>query len=156
MFSSKAAPAFGRRLFLIGILGSGLGSLFFLLKGLASFLGAALPQAEPDRIGLGAWEGLKQNESGPVYRSGVWLVRDERGWYGLVNTCTHLGCHPSLDSARGELACPCHGSRFNLKGQVLKGPADRPLNRPYLWKGTDGQLWADLRQPVGDLFRVRS
>lgn len=40
--------------------------------------------------------------------------------------CTHQGCTVSPNGS--ELDCPCHGSRFSaLTGQVLNGPASRPL-----------------------------
>jgi Rieske Fe-S protein len=47
--------------------------------------------------------------------------------YALNLTCTHLGC--TVTVTPGEIVCPCHGSRFDLKGNVLKGPAERPLAR---------------------------
>jgi Rieske Fe-S protein len=28
-----------------------------------------------------------------------------------------------------RLVCPCHGSEFSFEGQVLEGPAERPLRR---------------------------
>lgn len=40
--------------------------------------------------------------------------------------CTHLGCR--LDRVvGGQIACPCHGSRFFGDGRVAAGPAARPL-----------------------------
>ena len=36
--------------------------------------------------------------------------------------CTHLGCRINRVDGN-QLVCPCHGSRFNLEGQVLHGPA---------------------------------
>jgi nitrite reductase/ring-hydroxylating ferredoxin subunit len=154
LFSKTTLPP-GRRLFMAGILAGGLVSLFSLFKGLASFLGAVLPQTDSGRMALDAWEILQQKGNGPVYRKGLWLVRDELGWYGLINTCTHLGCRPVLEASGKELVCPCHRSRFNLQGEVLRGPAVRPLKRPFLWKGADGRLWADLHHFVGTLFRIK-
>jgi ubiquinol-cytochrome c reductase iron-sulfur subunit len=49
----------------------------------------------------------------------------------LIGTCTHLGCLPKqrFEAASAEMGptwpggffCPCHGSRFDLAGRVLKG-----------------------------------
>jgi len=40
--------------------------------------------------------------------------------------CTHQGC--IVAPKEKELACPCHGSRFNAEtGEVIEGPAARAL-----------------------------
>jgi len=42
--------------------------------------------------------------------------------------CTHMGCTVAPSDAK--LQCPCHGSQFDaLTGKVLRGPAQKPLNR---------------------------
>jgi len=42
--------------------------------------------------------------------------------------CTHKGGPIKYDEKTGELACPWHGSRFDVKtGAVLGGPAKSPL-----------------------------
>lgn len=40
----------------------------------------------------------------------------------LTAVCTHVGCTVSNFSG-GQLICPCHGSAFDLNGNVLVGPA---------------------------------
>lgn len=42
--------------------------------------------------------------------------------------CTHLGCRINKIE-NGKLICPCHGSEFDLNGNVLKGPASKPLTK---------------------------
>ncbi|MDD2581963.1 MAG: Rieske (2Fe-2S) protein [Desulfuromonadaceae bacterium] len=55
------------------------------------------------------------------------LLRDDAGFYALSLVCTHLGC--TVTVSEDALSCPCHGSRFDRLGKVLRGPADRPLTR---------------------------
>jgi cytochrome b6-f complex iron-sulfur subunit len=51
------------------------------------------------------------------------------GRFHVLNpTCTHAGCTVGLYApANRGISCPCHGSFFDISGQVLNGPADRPL-----------------------------
>ncbi len=43
--------------------------------------------------------------------------------------CTHLGCAYHWDDNRGDFLCPCHTSIFGIDGEVISGPAPRPLDR---------------------------
>jgi Rieske Fe-S protein len=46
----------------------------------------------------------------------------------VSRVCTHEGCTVNLPASAGAtLDCPCHGSRFRTTGQVVNGPASRPL-----------------------------
>jgi ubiquinol-cytochrome c reductase iron-sulfur subunit len=71
--------------------------------------------------------------------------------------CTHAGCPVGLyRAAVAELLCPCHQSTFDVVhgGEVLSGPAGRPLPQLPIEVGQDGYLVAmsDFREPVGPSF----
>ncbi|MEA2387834.1 MAG: hypothetical protein QOG41_607, partial [Thermoleophilaceae bacterium] len=58
----------------------------------------------------------------------VGVYRDEAGGVHAVSLrCTHLGCLLRFNSAERSWDCPCHGSRFDVDGEVLEGPAVHPL-----------------------------
>ena len=52
---------------------------------------------------------------------------DETTFKALSRVCTHQGCTVNWQSANNRFECPCHLSRFNNSGQVINGPATRPL-----------------------------
>jgi cytochrome b6-f complex iron-sulfur subunit len=59
----------------------------------------------------------------------VLIVRQSRTTYlALSMQCTHLGC-PVNVPVQGVLTCPCHGSQYDLGGEVRRGPAQYPLGR---------------------------
>jgi nitrite reductase/ring-hydroxylating ferredoxin subunit len=59
-------------------------------------------------------------------RTGVYRDRDG-GLHAVSMRCTHLGCLVRFNAAETSWDCPCHGSRFDVDGAVLEGPAVRPL-----------------------------
>ena len=60
----------------------------------------------------------------------VAAFRDEVGELHVVSAaCTHMGCQVKWNSAELSWDCPCHGSRFDVDGCVLHGPAVTPLAR---------------------------
>ena len=73
---------------------------------------------------------LAPGEGGIVSLDGdtVAAFRDEDGSLrALSPTCTHLGCRVSFNTAERTWDCPCHGSRFDLDGHVIQGPAVKDL-----------------------------
>ncbi|MFC5451185.1 FAD-dependent oxidoreductase [Paenibacillus aestuarii] len=75
-------------------------------------------------------EDLKNDEGAVVRvvgeRAGAY--RDQEGHLHIVDTtCTHMGCEVEWNHGERTWDCPCHGSRFSYKGEVLEGPAKEPL-----------------------------
>jgi len=78
------------------------------------------------------------------------------GFQCVSDVCTHLGCSykpfgppdpvPNPDGSQYKVVhahCPCHGSVFARDGQVLGGPAPRPLPFYQMSLTADGRLRVD-------------
>ena len=63
-------------------------------------------------------------DDGPVaaYRDGEGEV------HAVSAVCTHLSCNVQWNDAERSWDCPCHGSRFDVDGTVIDGPAVEPLS----------------------------
>ena len=58
----------------------------------------------------------------------VAAYRDKNGASILRSpVCTHMACEVRWNTAERTWDCPCHGSRFTPRGDVLAGPAESPL-----------------------------
>jgi Rieske Fe-S protein len=82
-----------------------------------------------DDIGL---KDIKPNEGKIIEFEGekFGAYRDENNIIHFVDAeCTHLGCMIKWNNDEKSWDCPCHGSRFTYEGEVLNGPANKPL--PY-------------------------
>jgi len=81
----------------------------------------------------------------------VYIVRAREGYfYALSAVCTHLGCITNWKPEQGGIACPCHGSKFDVAGNVTGGPAPRPLPRFAVTLDDEGQLVVDKAVVVGE------
>jgi cytochrome b6-f complex iron-sulfur subunit len=132
----------------IGI--AALGSLGVSLDFLAPKVLLELPR----RFVIGVLANMQPNSVifDPEHR--LIVFRDKQGYfYALSAVCTHLGCIVEWKEAgipghpEGVIACPCHGSIFNKTGDVIKGPAPRPLDRFKLYL-EDDRVIVDMTETV--------
>jgi len=78
----------------------------------------------------------------------VFVIRLAMGFWALSSVCTHLGCITRYQPDRKIIACPCHGSRFSLEGDVLAGPAPRPLHRLQMSLSDRGSIVVNTASEV--------
>ncbi|MGA5557989.1 FAD-dependent oxidoreductase [Streptomyces lavendulocolor] len=97
------------------------------------FIGDRLPGAHADST-----DDIPRG-GGAVVRVGgrrVAVHRDDAGsLHGVSARCTHLGCIVHFNDEECAWECPCHGSRFDVDGKVVQGPAVRPLEQMDVEEG---------------------
>jgi menaquinol-cytochrome c reductase iron-sulfur subunit len=80
-------------------------------------------------------------------KASVWVVANKDGSLTAFSPlCTHLGCAYSWEPKEEKFACPCHGSFFSKTGEVITGPAERPLDR-YEVKVEGSRIWLGPIEP---------
>ena len=84
----------------------------------------------------------------------LFVFNSPEGFYAISSVCTHLGCNVKRTAAGFE--CPCHGSRFDENGRVVRGPVPAPLAWYGLSLSPRGELIVDLDHRVAPDFRLKA
>ncbi len=127
------------------------------LFGLFGQAGVALfrffkPRLEPGTFGSKVVAGqVDEFQSGTVnhvQKGRFYISRLEDGSFlALWHRCTHLGCTVPWRENEGQFNCPCHSSIFNTVGEVVSGPAPRPLDI-FPIEIQEGQVVVDTGTPI--------
>ncbi len=124
-------------------------SLLVLLTGLLAVMGTwglgrfsffNIGRHKPREVSKDVLDKLQPNMPLHVPDAGAWLLKrnDQELLTAFDDRCTHLGCRPKWNPTRGLFECPCHGSEFDLAGNVKRGPATTPMQRLFL-DASDGE-----------------
>ncbi len=70
----------------------------------------------------------------------IFVVRQQNLIKVVSGVCTHIGCTLRWSDERKRFECPCHGSMFSENGNVMTGPAGRPLPWYEVSVAPDGRL----------------
>lgn len=116
------------------------------LFGLIKFLGYQSAPLQPVRFTLKLPADYAAGSVTGVPEARAYILRDAKGLYAISAICTHLGC--TVNIAGENYECPCHGSKFNGTGHVLKGPATAPLDRVELTLSPEGLVVIDTSKRV--------
>jgi cytochrome b6-f complex iron-sulfur subunit len=109
---------------------------FFTPKRLGAF-GGTVPAGTVSDYALGDVKIIREGK--------FYVARVPEGFLALYWKCPHLGCtvpwadqDPAMPGPpgagdlaftdKGRFKCPCHGSIYNRYGQIIQGPAPRPMD----------------------------
>jgi len=127
---------------LVGLFGQTAAGLFQFFK----------PRTESGAFGgqvvAGAPDEFKPGTVNHIQQGRFFISRlEDGGVLALWQRCTHLGCTVPWREDEGQFHCPCHSSLFNVKGEVIGGPAPRPLDI-FPVSLQDGKLVVDTSHPT--------
>jgi Rieske Fe-S protein len=108
------------------------------LSGLWRFLAYQPDPAPPTTFDLGLPEAYLPGSRTLIPEAQAVLVREENDFKALSLICPHLGC--TVELTKTGFDCPCHGSRFNASGALLKGPAVKAMQILRLELNSQGRL----------------
>lgn len=145
--SRKDSKRLSRRKFL-GIATAGATALS--LSGLVTwFIRVFWPDVyyEPlKRVKIGSLEDFPPGTWKRFDTENFFVFSDEDGLYAISGVCQHLGC--VVSRTKEGFQCPCHGSRYDKRGEVIGGPAPRGLPWFRIEQDVDGTLVVDLTKEV--------
>lgn len=72
---------------------------------------------------LGTVGGFAYKDNIIIFRTG------DNSYLALSKVCTHSNCTITYDHGNNRLPCPCHGSTFDINGNVTNGPANSNLKK---------------------------
>jgi cytochrome b6-f complex iron-sulfur subunit len=95
------------------------------LGALLQFLGHTTEPQEPTEFDLGPTSNYPIDSRTILANVPAVLIHTSSGFSALSLVCTHLGC--TVKQKSEGFTCPCHGSQYSEDGQVVRGPAQKPL-----------------------------
>lgn len=103
--------------------------LFFCLSFLFPGQSKDKETQAPKIVDAGLVSSFEPGSVTPFVRGQFYLVHFKTGGFlALSSRCTHLGCSLPWDEKTQSFICPCHASKFDIKGQVLSPPAPRAMD----------------------------
>lgn len=94
-------------------------SLPFMFTNAQSFLRTKLFKQQPFYHGNVSFE----RKDGVPYA----IYKDKKGIHKVINRCPHMKCSLLFNEKEKSWDCPCHGSKYDLDGHVLKGPSTKDI-----------------------------
>ncbi len=105
---------------------------------LLRFLSHPPAPSSANEVDLGPASNFPIGSQTVMAQANLVLLHTEAGFQALSLECPHLGC--LLNPEPGGFSCPCHGSRFDSSGALLRGPASKNLKPLSIEQNHEGHL----------------
>lgn len=151
--ASRAAMVAGATVVGVGVI-AGTGRFLSSTKGAGTGKVLAPPTTTPGTSGsTTSGTDIGASSQVPVHSSATFTVPSsgdpgivicpQQGQYVAYDAvCPHAGCTVGYFASANLIACPCHGSEFDVEtGDVVQGPATRGLTKFDVTVGTNGDLY---------------
>jgi len=108
------------------------------IGGLIRYLSYQFDPTPPSEFDIGPALDYPLNSHTMLAHIPAIVIHDKKGLRAISLACTHLGC--TIEQRNFGFECPCHSSRYDINGKVLKGPANKDLEKLRVAKSEDGNL----------------
>lgn len=132
--------------FLLSVVGPALANIRFLFPNVVYEAPTVFKIGRPEDFPVGTATFLEDRR--------LFVFHEPQGFRAVSAVCTHLRCTigpfapPDAHAKVEHSHCPCHGSIFDRAGNVLQGPAPRPLEVYQISLAGDGRLVVDTNEVV--------
>jgi len=108
------------------------------IGGLIRYLSYQFDPTPPSEFDIGPATDYPLNSHTILAHIPAIVIHDKKGLRAISLACTHLGC--TIEQRNFGFECPCHSSRYDMNGKILKGPANRDLQILRVAESSDGNL----------------
>jgi cytochrome b6-f complex iron-sulfur subunit len=137
----------GRRKFLTLLTGGALAGCAAAAGGASLvFLRPRVTYGPPSKVVLGRPGNYLPGSQVALPEAKLVLRRDGDRFCAISTVCTHLGC--TVTPTESGFDCPCHGSQYDERGDVIGGPAPRALAWFRVTVAPSGELVVDEHDTV--------
>jgi len=110
------------------------------------FLKPRVTYGPPSKVTVGRPDAFTSGSQVALPEAKLVIRRQGDKYCAISTVCTHLGC--TVNPTETGFDCPCHGSQYDERGDVIGGPAPKALAWYQVTQAPNGELVVDKHVTV--------
>lgn len=110
------------------------------------FLRPRVTYGPPSKVTVGRPDAFQSGSQVALPEAKMVIRRQGDKYCAISTVCTHLGC--TVTPTETGFDCPCHGSQYDERGDVIGGPAPKSLAWYQVTVAPSGELVVDKHVTV--------